>query len=145
MKYLVICMLVLIGGCTSFEYQPDGDRVTYLAAKSASYLLLRSETIALEDAKRLEPHLGALYAALEATDEEELDIALGMYLKRWTAILPHEGDCVLAGELIDDALQAISLRDPSILSSTGKQYALRLIGGILDGIALAEKVAARAL
>ena len=141
MRRLSIAMLFLLVGCITIAPTVEPARAAYLAGKDVAYGLWRFEAVSLADLQKAKAPLNALLAALEAPGEPELDQAIQTYLDNWIAAL-SDADREIVRELVAETLADVQLKDPDILADKDRAALAALVGGILDGIALAERAAA---
>lgn len=141
-RVLIICMLLALAvqGCAIIDYTPDPERTMYVAAKTAVYGLWRSG-VSIDRLRTAKAPLEALQALLNASDEAVLDEGLAGWLRSYVEQLPFESDRVIVGEMVDAALAAFQLSNPAILQDKRKEIAVWIVGGMFDGIALAEEEA----
>lgn len=135
--YLPLVAAALALGCVTVA-APDTEHSAYLTAKTATYAAWRFDGAQLADMQEAQPHLQSLYTLLAAADEAELGVELGEYLAGWAELAPLQSDRILLRELTETLLTHMELRDPELLESQQVSIARSVIGGILDGIALAE-------
>ena len=138
-KLLILALAVLLAGCIVINPNPDPDRATYLAGKTAVYALWRSGAVDIDDLRTAKPHVAALYAALNVVTEAELDATLADTLATLSEGLTLESDRAMIAEIVAAVLDDLMLADPALLDSHGLQIARLVVGGMLDGIALAEQ------
>jgi len=138
---LMLIGLIVAAGCVTVEPM-TAERAAYLAGKDATYALWRFEGVSLEDLQRAKPHIEALYNAITATTEAELDAGLSAYLAEQAKALPLASDREIVMELLNQTLAQVKLKEPALLDSRSMEIARCIVGGILDGIALAEEGAA---
>jgi len=141
MRRLSIILLLLLCGCITIAPTVEPARAAYLAGKDVAYGLWRFEAVSLADLQKAKAPLNALLAALEAPGEPELDQAIQTYLDNWIAAL-SDADREIVRELVAETLADVQLKDPDILADKDRAALAALVGGILDGIALAERAAA---
>ena len=141
MRRLSIAMLFLLVGCITIAPTVEPARAAYLVGKDTAYGLWRFEAVSLADLQKAKAPLNALLAALEAPGEPELDQAIQTYLDNWIAAL-SDADREIVRELVAETLADVQLKDPDILADKDRAALAALVGGILDGIALAERAAA---
>ena len=139
---MVVTALMITCGCIVINPNPDPDRATYLAGKTAVYALWRSGAVDIDDLRTAQPHVAALYAALNVVTEAELDATLADTLATLSEGLTLESDRAMIAEIVAAVLDDLALADPALLESHGLQVARLVVGGMLDGIALAEQGAA---
>ena len=138
-RIVIIALLVLaLSGCLVIT-KSTPEFKAYHTAKTATRIAVRFKIIPLEKLKAAEPHLEAAHAALGASSEAELDVAIGKYLAQYVDAIENAADRAMVRDVIEMALGQIALKDPGVLESRDVAIVRRAIGGILDGIAVAEE------
>lgn len=134
-------ILLLLAGCVALDYTPDAERAVYLAAKDSAYCLWRFDVVALDELLRVRPVIEALYAALSADTDSEIDAALGDFVFAEIDAVAEPRDRRILKELIAAALEDVRFDAASPDAPDVRAAAVLVVGGILDGIAYAEEAA----
>ena len=138
-RLILIALLVLaLSGCLVIT-KSTPEHKAYETTKTVTRLAVRFKIIKLDDLRAAQPHLEAAYAALGASSEAELDVAIGKYLARYVDAIENAADRALVKDVIEMALGQIALKDPGVLESRDVAIVRNVIGGILDGIAVASE------
>ena len=136
---ILIALLVLaMAGCIVIT-KSTPEHKAYITAKTATYLAVHFGVIPLDDLRAAQPHLQAARDALGASSEADLDVAIGKYLERYLDAIENATDRAMVKDVIETALGQIALKDPGVLESRDVAIVRSVIGGILDGIKIAEE------
>lgn len=136
----LVLLAIIVQGCAIIDYRPDPETATYLAAKTAIYGFWRSGG-PIDTLRASKCHLEALAALLEANSEAMLDATVAQYLTKYAAGLRLDADRRLVGEVVLALLASFRLQNPALLSERRREVALWVVGGMIDGIILAEEAA----